>query len=140
MELLQRDSLHNGKRVLHTSKFTQCTASSPPSELTIPLPRDLLILRPSLSLTSPWQNTSLKGTLPVILRDNMIILHTQNGMLCIVSNLGRLDKNKRPNSSHVPASLKDRGREKLLKVYRFLCLWPPKSREPNSCQFVGRGT
>ena len=47
----------------------------------IPLPRDLLIFLPWASLTMPWMNTYLKGSLPVCSRAENIILATQKKMM-----------------------------------------------------------
>ena len=47
----------------------------------MPLPRDLLILRPCSSRTSPWMSTSWKGTLPVCSMPENIMRITQNGMM-----------------------------------------------------------
>ena len=43
----------------------------------MPLPRDLLILRPCSSLTRPWRNTYSNGASPVTSRAEKAILMTQ---------------------------------------------------------------
>ena len=47
----------------------------------IPLPRDLLILRPWASRTRPWSSTVSKGSLPICSKAEKIIRASQKKMM-----------------------------------------------------------